>query len=181
MVPIIGLVGRSRVGKDTVAGFFADTHKARKLARPVKDACKALYGWTDLEVEGPAKEDLDLRWGLTPRVAMVHLTDALRSFHGPGFFTRQLFDTWDGTPMIVTDVRYKRDLDEIHARGGVTIKISRDTGPGHEFEDEIDQLQTTYEITNNGTLDGLRGQIDRLKFRQDSLDDKSGHRYLQGR
>lgn len=162
MVSIIGLVGRSRVGKDTVAGFFADTHQARKLARPIKDACKVLYGWTDLEVEGPAKEEIDLRWGLTPRAAMVHLTDALRSFHGSGFFTRQLFDTWDGTHMIISDVRYSRDVEEIHARGGVTIKISRDTGPGHEFEDEIDKLQTTYEITNNGTLDGLRRQIDRL-------------------
>lgn len=162
MVQIIGLVGRSRVGKDTVASFFADTHQARKLAKPVKDACKALYGWTDDEVEGPAKEELDPKYGLTPRVAMVHLTQAIRSFHDGGFFTRRLFEFWDGTPIIITDVRYYQDIEAIHKRGGVTIKITRDGAPRHDFETEIDHLYTTYEISNNGNLEALRSQIDRL-------------------
>ena len=162
MVQIIGLVGRSRVGKDTVASFFADTHQARKLAQPVKDACKALYGWTDNEVEGPAKELVDPRWGITPRDAMVHITHEIRDFNDSSFFTRRLFDDWKGEPIIITDVRYERDIEEIHKRGGVTIKILRGGVTWHTFEVHIDHLHTTYVVENNGTLDQLRSQIDRL-------------------
>ena len=122
---IIGLVGRSRVGKDTVAGFFEGTHEVRRLAQPVKDACKILYGWSDVEVESGAKEHLDEKWGLTPRTAMVHLTQAMRQCNGSNFFTKRFFETWDGEPIVIPDVRFNDDVQEIHRRGGVTIKITR--------------------------------------------------------
>lgn len=156
---LIGLVGRSRVGKDTLASFFADTHEVAKLARPIKDACKALYGWTDAEVEGPLKDTFDLRQGVTPRNAMVHLTESIKTFRGRDFFTRRFFDFWDERPVVITDVRYPEDIKEIHARGGTTIKITRSAAPRYEFENEIDSLETTWEISNDGTLEDLMNKM----------------------
>ena len=159
MAKIIGLVGRARVGKDTVASMFSETHKAVKFARPVKEACKAIYDWTDEHVETDAKEVMDPRWGVTPRVAMVHMTHAIRSFMTADFFTQRFFNAWDGTPIIITDVRFAHDIEEIHKRGGITIKIRRSSVPQHEFEFGIDCLSTTFEIDNNGSLDDLRLKV----------------------
>jgi len=158
---IIGLVGRSRVGKDTVASFFEGTHKVRRLAQPVKDACKVLYGWSDVEVESAAKEETDQRWGITPRFAMVHLTQVMRQCMGGNFFTKSFFDSWDGSPIVIPDVRFVDDIQEIHRRGGVTIKITRQGVPDHSFEYTIDSASTMYEVANDGTIEDLRVKIER--------------------
>lgn len=159
---IIGLVGRARVGKDTVASFFTETHAIRRLAQPVKDACKVLYGWTDEALETDLKEMMNPHWGTTPRTTMVHLTQSLRSFMGPDFFTQRFWATWDGGPIVIPDVRYDHDIKAIHERGGITIKINRPGGPQHEFENEIHRLQTTYEVENIGTIEDLRQKINEL-------------------
>lgn len=157
---LIGLVGRSRVGKDTVAGLFTETHAIRRLALPVKDACKVLYGWSDIEVESALKETKDAHWGVTPRYAMMHLTQSMRTFMGTDFFTRRFFDTIkEHESLIIPDVRFYHDVLEIHKRGGVTIKIVREGASSHDFEEAIDDLHTTFEVENNGTIDELKAKI----------------------
>lgn len=156
---IIGLVGRSRVGKDTVAEMLNSKYAVKRLAYPVKRACQEIYGWSEEMVESELKEKLDPRWDITPRLAMVHMTHAVREFMGTNFFTRRFFDTWDGSPVVIPDVRYESDLEEIHHRGGITIKIVRNGGPRHTFEDVVDLFQTTYVIENNGTIEELGQKI----------------------
>lgn len=157
---LIGLVGRSRVGKDTVASFFSDTHTVRRLAKPVKDACKAIYGWDDATLETDAKEAVDPKYGFTPRVAMMHMTQTIRTFtFDSEFFTKRLFDDWDGSPIVIPDVRFEHDVREIHRRGGVTIKIRRPGCPQHTLEDPIDFVKTTFEIVNDGTVDDLWAKV----------------------
>jgi hypothetical protein len=154
---IVGLVGRSRVGKDTVAAaFVAQGYTLHRLAQPVKDACASLYDWTPEIMESDQKECMDKRWGISPRRAMVHMTHTMRMHMGPDFFTRRLFDTIrGGEKIVIPDVRYEHDIREIHRRGGITIRITRDHGPDHEFEQHIDKLETTYTVSNNGTIQEL--------------------------
>jgi hypothetical protein len=154
---IVGLVGRSRVGKDTVAAaLVAHGYTIRRLAQPIKDACAALYEWTPETMETDLKECMDKRWGVSPRRAMVHLTHTMRMHMGPDFFTRRLFDAIrDGENIVIPDVRYEQDIQEIHRRGGITIRITRDYGPDHEFEQHIDTLETTCTVKNNGTTQEL--------------------------
>jgi hypothetical protein len=159
MVKLIGLVGRSRVGKDTVASFFSDEFRAVKLSRPVKDAVKAIYGWSEDHVETDLKEITDPNWGISPRFAMIHMTHSIRCFMTGDFFTQRFFRNWDGSPIIVTDVRFDHDVEEIHKRGGITIKITRKGTPQHDIEFGIDSIQATYEIENDGTLDDLRLKV----------------------
>jgi len=157
---IIGLVGRARSGKDTAARALVPEYTIKRLAQPVKDACKALYGWTDYALESDAKELRNEFWGLSPRQTMVHLTQKLKDYMGDDFFTRRFFAEWDGeTPIVIPDVRYAPDVAEIHRRGGVTIKITRSGVPLHEFENEITMLETTWTIENNGTEDDLHRKI----------------------
>lgn len=159
---VIGLAGRARSGKDTVATFFEGTHRVVRFAQPVKDAVKALYGWNDDDVETGIKDQVDPKWGLSPRSAMMHMAQTTRMFACNDFFVKRLFDTWDGAPIVIADVRYKHEVDAIHARGGITIKITREGITRHDSEFTVDELETTLTMTNDDTLDGLRRQFDRL-------------------
>lgn len=163
MVKLIGLVGRARSGKDTVAKALGPEYTLKRMARPVKDACKALYAWTDEALETELKDFKNEFWGLTPRATMVHLTHQIKEYMGQDFFTRRFFAEWDGkTPIVIPDVRYSQDIDEIHRRGGVTIKIIRPGTVLHEFENEIDGLRATWTIVNDGTIDELEAKIKEL-------------------
>ena len=53
---IIGLLARSRSGKDTVADYIITNYKSynivkRRLASPIKNAVKELYGLNDDDLE----------------------------------------------------------------------------------------------------------------------------------
>lgn len=159
---IIGLAGRARSGKDTVATFFAKTHRVARFAQPIKDAVKALYGWSDIEIEEGIKDVVDPKWGVSPRSAMVQVANSTRLFVANDFFVTRLFDSWDGGAIVIPDVRYKHEVDAIHARGGITIKITREGIHKHDIEFTVDDLETTYQVMNNDSLDGLRRQIDSL-------------------
>lgn len=156
---IIGLVGRSRVGKDTAAEFLSSRYAVKRLAYPVKRACQEMYGWSEARVESALKDEVDPHWNVTPRAAMVHMTHAIRQFMGTDFFTRRFFDSWNGQPVVIPDVRYESDLEEIHRRGGISIRIVRKGASNHVFEDIVDLLQTTYTIENNGTLEEFYKKI----------------------
>jgi len=159
---IIGLAGRARSGKDTVATLFTKTHRVVRFAQPIKEAVKALYGWSDVAMETDIKDAVDPHWGVSPRSAMVHVAQTTRLFVANDFFVRRLFDSWEGDPIVIPDVRYKHEVDAIHARGGITIKITREGIYNHDIEFTVDELETTHQITNNGSLDGLRRQVDGL-------------------
>lgn len=158
---MIGLVGRARVGKDTVADFFRTTHDVRRFAQPMKNAVKALYGWSDVMIETDIKDVIDPVWGVSPRTAMIQMAETTKQLVGPDFFVKRLFSEWDGEPIVIADVRYENEVRAIHERGGITIKITR-AGNKYEFEDQIDSLQTTYEIYNDGNLDDLRTKVESL-------------------
>lgn len=159
---IIGLVGRARVGKDTVANFFHTTHTVRRFAQPMKDAIKALYGWSDIAIESNLKDSIDPYWGITPRTAMIHMAESTKQFVSRDFFVKRLFGEWGGEPIVIADVRYENEIKAIHENGGITIKITRAGVHKHDVEDHIDSLETTYEVGNDGTLHELRIEIERL-------------------
>lgn len=159
---IIGLAGRARSGKDTVATLFGGTHRIVRFAQPIKEAVKALYGWSDIAVETEIKDFVDPHWGVSPRSAMQHVAQTTRLFVANDFFVRRLFDSWEGDAIVIPDVRYKHEVDAIHARGGITIKITREGIKKHDIEFTVDELETTYQILNNGSLDDLRRQVDGL-------------------
>jgi len=160
---MIGLVGRARTGKDTAAQFFAETHRPCKLSKPVKDLCKSLYGWDDRVIE-ELKDIEDPRYGFTPRDAMIRHTKSMQRFFGKHFFMDKLLETQE-RPLIITDVRYQHDIDEIHKNNGITIKLIRDgAAVVHEHEDSIDALVTTFEVRNDGTISELFDQLAKLKL-----------------
>lgn len=158
---LVGLVGRARAGKDTVAGLLG--LPVLKLAQPVKDAVRVLYGWTDNHVEGNLKDLTDPRFNLTPREAMVHLTDVMKKHHGPTFFSHRLLENWNGESAIITDVRYQADLDMLRKYGAVFVRVERPGCSAHAHELPIDSLKVDYVIRNTGTISDLTAELIHLK------------------
>jgi dephospho-CoA kinase len=155
---IIGFVGRARSGKDTAAKFVnwsRESYRSVRFAQPLKDACKALYGWCDIAIETQIKDIADERWGVSPRQAMIDMARQTKESFGQDFFVKRLFEEWPGDPIVITDVRYQNEIDAIHQRGGITIKIVRDNSSKFPEEDHIDDIRTTFTIDNNSSINDL--------------------------
>ncbi len=92
-VKIIGLLGRSRAGKDTVAEYICNHYPYYQIVRlsyPLKKAVCCMYDFTMDQVESSSKETIDLRWNKTPRETIQSLTQYMMSYMGHDFFTKKL-------------------------------------------------------------------------------------------
>lgn len=154
---LIGLVGRARSGKDTVASLIG--LPILKLAKPVKDAVRVLYGWTDVHIEGPLKDTLDPKFNITPREAMIHITNTMKKLHGIDFFSNRFMDQWDGKSGIITDVRYQVDAEILRLKGAVIIRIERPGCSFYPHEDSLENIRADYVIRNDGTVSDLTHRI----------------------
>ena len=158
---LVGLVGRARSGKDTVAGLLG--LPILKLAQPVKDAVRVLYGWTDHHIEGNLKDVPDPRFNITPRSAMIHLTDVMKKRHGLDFFSKRLLDIWDGTSAVITDVRYQEDIVVLRQKGAVLVRIERPGCSDHPHEDGLAAMKVDYVIRNDGSIPELNMVLNSLR------------------
>ena len=170
---IIGVLGRARSGKDTISGILIQelqskgvNYKVVRLASPIKEAAVALFGFTHEQLEGPSKEMIDPVWNITPRSVFQKITDTTMREMGVQFFTKRLYQKYDASCesekyIIIPDVRYPHDIEEIRRRGGLVIKVSRDDTNiiRHDCENIIDTLEGDVNINNSGTITDLHEQI----------------------
>lgn len=175
---LIGVMGRSRVGKDTVANVLCEVIGSEcttihRISKTLKEAVCALYGYEPHEVDGPSKEQLDARYGISPRSATQGLCDYMMQRHGSDFFSKQAFQTYDrgefgNKYVIIPDIRYEHDMYEIHQRNGIIIKVVRRTGSAcHPWEAHIDKLKGDYTIMNEGSLNNLQHSVKSVFFSAD--------------
>lgn len=170
---LIGLMGRSRVGKDTVAGILMDVLKPTPfekvhIAQPLKEALSCVYGFGHSQLFGNSKDQVDLRYNQTPRELCSGLSHFLMNTHGPDFLVRRTFERYDsaresrGVPpfWIIPDVRFQHDYDAIKRRGGVVWKITRMHVPIYiTHESNIDGLPCDAVIHNDADIHTLREMI----------------------
>jgi hypothetical protein len=161
---IIGLAGRARSGKDTVAlciKELAPWYEVRRLAKPVKDSLKALYSWDDRHMEGDLKEVFDRAVGKSPRQAMIQTAERVKQESGQDFFIKTLLNTWSGQDIVIPDVRFQIEIDYIRRNGGVIVKIERAESSHFSWEDNIDNFVTEYTL-HNTSLQNLQKQVEVL-------------------
>ena len=173
---IIGLVGKSGSGKDTVAGFLKESGAYTiGLADPLKEFCKEVFDFSDAQLYGPSanRNAIDERWGITPRHALQTLgTDWGRSLH-PDVWLRyairraKVLEAACRT-VVITDCRFQNEAAAIQAAGGEIWKIER-PGAGlsgaagdHASEQEIDRIPAHRFIMNDGSLEDLRAAVIRI-------------------
>ena len=167
-VPLVGLMGRKRAGKDSVAeglaihaaflryAFAARLKEALLALDPiVSDGLRlsnfvAILGW-----EG-AKTIPEVRR------LMQYYGDSARMLD-PDIFVRATMPKVeralaDGYSVVVTDVRRKNEAEAIRRAGGVLVRVVRpgaDDGDTHISETECDEVEADAEIVNDGALADL--------------------------
>jgi len=140
---IIGLVGFIGSGKGTVGellveeGFVSDS-----FAKPLKDACSAIFGWPRDYLEGDTpssrnwREQPDSFWSekfgyeFTPRLALQLMgTEAGRNVFHKDVWVISLLNRSHGKNIVVTDVRFQNEISYIQKHGGYVVRVKRGDEP----------------------------------------------------
>lgn len=143
---VIGIAGVKGSGKDTAANFLRDLFAAEVLpktvaihayAQPLKRVCQELFLLTEEQLYNQeAKEQVDDRWGLSPRAMLQQVgTDYVRAQWGSDFWLKHMRYYLDaqqqqGTDVvIIPDVRFQNEVDFIHEYGTTNVVLYIDRTP----------------------------------------------------
>ena len=181
---LIGVLGKKRHGKDTLADYLVSSHRFHKetFAKPLKDACRILFDLTEEQLYGDQKEVMDETWKMTPREILQYVgTDMIRNrmalrlpWLGMDFWLykfernyRKLQQEFgDQVDVIISDVRFPNETKMIHRLGGYVVKTFRpgfESADTHTSEAGIDLIDD-YDmlIINDGTIDQYHERIDKM-------------------
>jgi hypothetical protein len=173
---LIGLLGRKRVGKDTVADHIVKkyNYEKRHFADPLKNGIGALFGFNDNELNGNEKDVIHEFWNCKPRTIFQYIgTEIFRKDInkiipdiGDDFWVKRMeIELTNPMNTVIADVRFQNEVDFIHRKQGIVIKIDNPCiirNDTHASEN-IDNIKNyDYEIINDGTLIELYSDIDQL-------------------
>jgi len=145
--PIIGITGRARAGKDTIA-YMAARHLAKyrrtstvlALATPLKQLCFDVYGpaynvskEAFFGTQEQKEAEIDALPGWTGRKILQHVgTEGFRTI-SPEVWGRyligramaELYSRQDSHVILVSDVRFSDEAALIQGIGGIVVKVVR--------------------------------------------------------
>ena len=173
---IIGLAGKARSGKNTVAQHLARRFGYQEIAfaDPLKAAAGEIFGLNDAQLYGADKERVDAFWGETPRAILQKLgTDCLRNGYASDVWVRALQRRISFVPeevrSVVTDVRFPNEAVALRAWGGEIWQLVRLEGPGaqggvegHISENAMDDYPQLFHVTISASsgVAGLLALVD---------------------
>ena len=185
---IIGILGKKRSGKDTICKFLVENYEFHKLAfaDPIKDVARELFNLNDEQLNGIKKEEKMKDYNISPRqFFQVFGTDIMQDaiynyipeledkIPKKLFWTINIFnkikhlETTGMTNFCISDVRFVHEVDYILEKGGIIIKVNRNTenDDNHISETEIndiDDSKINYRVDNNGTIGELNSKIKKI-------------------
>jgi len=156
---IIGVAGKKRVGKDTVAAYISKKYGYRHVAfaDKVKDIAGDLFGLNFFNMSAEDKEK--------HRYIMQYIGDNLRGLDSL-IWVKYVFRKYPDN-IVISDVRYPNEVEYIQSQGGKVIHIIRDTGMQdmHASEVALDSFEKfDFEVYNEGTVEDLQRKVDTLHF-----------------
>lgn len=169
---IVGIAGKKRSGKDTMASAFEDRGYRRvSFAAPVRNFVESIMG-DEITDENKEREIPWLGNGISPRKLMQTVgTEWGRAIH-PDLWVLALMRQVDKahallpeqrmpsrfwgfrSDFVIPDVRFENEARAIRDRGGVIIHIHRPglSGDAHVSEAGIEQLPNDIVVGNIGSL-----------------------------
>lgn len=175
---IVAIAGYKHSGKTTAAGYIADTYDYEEyaLSSPLKAALTVMFGYDHAHLYGGKKDEIDPRFGISPRQMMqtlgtewgqFTLQDASADFRvvtGRDIWVKRFYYmVWKpGVNYVISDVRFQheiialRDIDDVRS-----VMITGGTG-GDSHLSEARDLKTDVVITNDGAVEDLYSALDIL-------------------
>ena len=197
---IIGIVGFIGSGKDTVANMLLQEENCVKdsFAAPLKDLCASVFGWPRHLLEGDTVESRDFRdmpdvfWSrktgidhFTPRLALQLVgTDVMRDHFHKDIWLNSLeyrlrTQSSKKQCVIISDARFKNELDLIKQMGGAIIQVRRGDPPawydvavraneGNAVDRRI--MQTRYRDVHQSEWDWVGYDVDFIVYNNSSME-----------
>jgi len=175
---IVAICGMKRCGKDTVANRLfglLPNYKHEKISAPLKAVCGTLFNWPNSQMEDDTKDDVDPRWGISPRTALQFVGTEVMQYKmqellpdiGRKFWIKKLLDGNINSNMIISDMRFVHEYDMIraHRAHSLVIKVTRPSllnTSNHSSEKEWELIKEDVLICNNGTIDELYARVDHV-------------------
>ena len=167
---IIGITGKARSGKDTIANIIETENRTRKIsfAAPIKEAFRAVFGWHP-DSYPDRKEQRIPGFYFTPREAMQTLgTEWGRNLQSDLWLRIAQSKIESARVMenqykyiVITDVRFDNEADLIRNNGGFIIEVvrnDRDEVAAHSSEDGLAEA-ADFTIFNDGSLKELKDNV----------------------
>ena len=172
-VSCIGLIGKARSGKDTIADYLNSQYEIIKapFADNLKRRAKNDFDLTYEQLWGNEKEIIDERYNKTPRqILQIMGTDWFRSIDS-NFWIKENYryintiHSANINGISITDVRFQNEADFVQEIGGYLIKVERTdrdkiSNEIHASETELESIKSDLVISNNGTLEELYAKVD---------------------
>lgn len=168
---LIGITGKARAGKDTVAELIELERNTTKIsfASPIKAAVAAIFGETPAGhkeelIEGfnfswrEAWQTLGTEWGRNLQQDLW-LAIVAKEFDA----IRQL-DFVEPTCFVITDVRFDNEAEWIKKQDGIIVEVRRtaaDKVAAHSSEEGL-TLRSDFVVANDGTIDELRAKVSQV-------------------
>jgi len=174
MAKLIGIIGKAKSGKDTIAKYLTRKWGFKRVAfaDKLKDVCKELYGLNDYQLRSQAGKESVFKNGKTIRTILQETGDGLRSVY---------LNVWvdylcnaiknESCPIVVSDVRRVNELQSLIELDAKIIRIKRKEHLGlsgkealHGSEIELDNIDErfitdTFEV-GNGEIPELYDYLD---------------------
>lgn len=168
--PLIGITGRARSGKDTVANFIVAAIGGYRYS--FADPIRAMLATLGVDMSDPywqaRKEEPIPALGVSPRRMMQTLgTEWGRQLINPDLWLimahQRLLQSGPG--MVIPDVRFDNEAAWIRKHGGRIIHVFRPDAKAvetHVSEDGIELQDTDARLFNSGTLEELQLSVREL-------------------
>ena len=174
---IIGFGYKAQSGKDTAANYLVKNHQFTRVAfaDTLKESCRAVFNFSTDQLYGSLKQTIDPFWQKTPREYLQLIGDGFRKFIDPLIWIKAIerkVQLIEGN-IVIPDIRYINEINFIHSIKGLAIKIKRDhyelqdKQAAHASETELDNFNDwDYQLENNGTIEDLHVNIDKMLARK---------------
>lgn len=161
---IIGIAGGKGEGKDTVAQMIIDRFPLDSVRIAFADSLKMevarACGMRLIDIENDKQKYRPILqwWG----------TEFRRSQDDQYWIIRlnKKVSRYDGSIVVIPDVRFPNEFDYIKEQGGVVWNVTRDIYRDHlsKHASEVSLIDFSFDFTfvNNGTLDELRANVDMM-------------------
>ena len=174
--PLIGLVGRKRSGKDTVARRLVEAHAFTRFAFAdlLREAALTL---------NPIVLPMDTAWASYRLAEVVRadgweaakdLPEVRRTLQNYGMAIREIDpDFWvrpvlgalaaHAGPAVIADVRFPNEAEAIRAAGGTLVRIIRpglDESDAHISETALANYPVARVLVNNSTIEHMYEKVD---------------------
>lgn len=164
---LIGIAGKARAGKDTVANFLIAAHGGYRYG--FADPIRAMLLPLGIDMNDPywqaKKEEVIPVLGKSPRELMQTLgTEWGRKLVNNDLWLLLAYQRLHamGPGMVVADVRFENEADWIRRHDGLVIHLVRDEASevaAHSSEAGVERDPRDLVLLNNGTLEALQATV----------------------